>query len=245
MLNRNDPIPLYEQLKSIIEDDIKNGKLQYNDQIPSERELCQQFNVSRITVRQAISLAEKEGLVQRLHGVGTFVAKPKIQQELTTINNFKSTLEKQGLLASTKYHDSKVISSDFQLSRLLHIDVMDKVLNLQLVGLGDDSPIVFYNSYFEYNIGMKIKESADVAIEKNIPFSTLDLYDNVELTPTHVEQTFESVAANEHVSDILHVETGFPLLRITSIVFQDTLPLEYKESYYRGDKYRFFITRKW
>lgn len=246
MLDRNHSAPLYEQLKNEIHKQIKDGNLKPDDQIPSERELVEQYHVSRITVRQAINLAEKEGLVKRVHGVGTFVAQPKIKQELSNFNNFESTLQQQGLIASTKLLGSEVITSDFQLSRLLDINVMERVTKLELIGYGDDIPVVYYNSYFPYLVGEKMKRAAEQALQMEKPFSTLDLYrmdQQIGLYPTHVEQTFEAQAAHHPLTEILQVQEGFPLFRVTSIVYQDKTPLEYKETYYRGDKYKFFITR--
>lgn len=246
LLERNGTAPLYEQLKDVIHKKIKSGELKPDQQIPSERELEKTYNVSRITVRQAINLAEQEGLVRRVHGVGTFVSKPKIQQELSTLSNFQSTLQQQGLIASTKLHNSQTIVSDFQLSKLLSIQVNEKVINLELIGLGDNSPIVYYNSYFSFPVGEKMKQAAELVLDKDQPFSTLDLYKmdpHLKFNPTHIEQTYEALAAVPFLAEILKVKEGFPLIKVTSLVYQDKNPLEYKETYYRGDKYKFFITR--
>jgi len=245
MLERNQTIPLYEQLKNIIENQITSGELKSNEQIPSERELGEKYKVSRITVRQAIIMAEREGLVTKVHGVGTFVTSPKIRQELNIISSFQSTVEQLGLIASTKILNSNIITSDFQLSRLLNLEVMEKILNLQLLGSGDNSPIVYYNTYFSFHLGEELEKIAQTMIDNGIPFSTLDLYKSIpEYRPTHVEQTFESILSNEHLAAILKIQIGFPLLRVTSIVYQQNQPLEYKESFYKGDMYKFFITRQ-
>ncbi len=244
MLNRNKSIPLYEQLKQIIEEKIKSGEWKPDDQLPSERELVEQYKVSRITVRQAINLAERDGLVKRIHGVGTFVTQPKIKQELGKFSTFQSTLQQQGLIASTKLFKSNIITSDFQLARLLDIDVMEKVINLELVGYGDSSPIVYYNSYFSYSVGEQMKQAAEQALKEEKSFSTLDLYQYLDYEPTHVEQTLEALSTTEQLSIILDVDIHFPLFRVTSMVYQDKTPLEFKETYYKGDKYKFFITRQ-
>src|SRR5690625_2531519 len=245
MIYRNKSTPLYEQLKDMIEHKINTNEYKPNEQIPSERELGEQYNVSRITVRQAIALAEKEGLVSRVQGVGTFVARPKIKQELNTVADFQSTVAQLGLIASTQLISSEIITSDFKLAKLLNMNVMDKVLNLQLLGYGDESPIVYYNTSFPFVLGKEIKEIAKEYAQQNIPFSTLDLYKNLDdYDLTHVEQTFESLVAKDEIIDILLVERDSPLLRVNSIVYHDNNPHEYKEAYYRGDKYRFFIKRQ-
>lgn len=244
-LERNNPIPLYEQLKNIIVNKIRNGQYEIDQQIPSERELCEQFDVSRITVRQAISLAVNEGLLYRTHGRGTFVSKPKIEQRLQKVNTFHQTLVQQGLVATTKKIKFQVVANDFHLSRLLNVNMNEKIVNLQLVGSGNEDPIVFYDSYFPAEIGEKIHLQAEQALEKNMPFSTLDLYgQSLGVTITHTEQTFEATVSDEFLSNILHVRVGSPILLVTSIIYSGYQPLEYKLAHYRGDKYKFFTTRE-
>jgi GntR family transcriptional regulator len=84
-VDRNDHLPLYIQLKNIIEEKIKEEDLNPGDIIPSEKELQQEFGVSRITVRQAIKELENEGLVKKKQGKGTFVSFPKLSHELPVI----------------------------------------------------------------------------------------------------------------------------------------------------------------
>lgn len=245
-LDRNHVLPLYEQLKNIIAKQIENGELKPEQQIPSERELCEKYQVSRITVRQAIALAENEGLVVRTHGRGTFVsANPKIEQGLSKISNFQETLSTQGLTGKTIIHRAAVISNNFMLSRLLENDLRDQIVNLQLVGFGNEEPFVFYDTFFSHELGEKMIEAAKKAIEKKTTFSTLDLYKEfqVGITPTHTEQTFEATTADEFLAEVLQVEKGEPIFRVSSIVYADKQTIEYKEAYYRGDKYKFFITR--
>lgn len=245
-LERNGPTPLYEQLKNLIADKINKGEYRPDQQIPSERELCEQFDVSRITVRQAISLAVNEGLLYRTHGRGTFVNKSKIKQGLEKVNSFQQTLSQQGLIAATKRLKNQVIPNNFHLSRLLNVSMIEQIFNLQLLGLGNEDPVVFYDTYFPYHIGIKMNEIATQVLERNMPFSTLDLY-NEELgfIPTHIEQSFESIVSNEWLSEIMNVDIGSPILLVTSIVYTGDRPIEYKLAYYRGDKYKFFITREY
>lgn len=244
MIERGLKIPLYEQIKNNLKEKIQKGELKPNEQLPSERELEDHYGVSRITVRQAIALAEKEGLVSKIHGVGTFVATPKIEQGLDNINKFQNTIERLGLVASTQIVKSEIVTGDFQLAHLLNVNVMDIVHNLQLVGLGDNNPIVYYNSFFSEKLGQEILKVAKKNETKKVPFSTLDLYNEINyIQPTHIEQTLESIGANSEIANFLKLEEGSPMLKITSMVYQHEIPLEYRESYYRGDKYKFFTTR--
>lgn len=249
-LDRNHSIPLYEQLKNIIAEQIENGELKPEQQIPSERELCEKYQVSRITVRQAIALAENEGLVVRTHGRGTFVsANSKIEQGLTKVSNFQETLSTQGLVGTTIIHKADVIPNNFLLSRLLENNLREQIVNLQLIGLGNKEPIVFYDTFFSHALGDLMIEAAKKALTKTIPFSTLDLYrefqQEIGIAPTHAEQTFEATLADEFLADVLQVDKGEPIFRVSSIVYADKQTIEYKEAYYRGDKYKFFISREY
>ncbi|TBL75730.1 GntR family transcriptional regulator [Paenibacillus thalictri] len=245
MLDRNTQIPLYEQLKNAIAQQINEGKLEPDQQIPSERELCEAYGVSRITVRQAIAAAANEGLLYRTQGKGTYVAGAKIEQKLSNINNFQQTLVKQGFMASTELYKTATVPNNLFYSRLLNVSMLEQITNIQLVGYGNNEPVVYYDSYFSMDIGESILSSAQKAAENKVPFSTLDLYVDTEVTPTHVEQTFESIVSDETLSGILKIAVGSPILLVTSIVYDNALPIEYKNAYYRGDKYKFFLTREY
>ncbi|MDF2720473.1 MAG: hypothetical protein K0Q59_148 [Paenibacillus sp.] len=246
-LERNHPTPLYEQLKQIIEQQIQEGKLEPGEQIPSERELCEKFDVSRVTVRQALALAVNEGLLYRTHGRGTFVAdNARVEQPLSELNSFQDSWAKQGLIASTEIIRAETLPNDLYLSRLLNVKMSEQIMNLQLLGSGDGRPVVYYNSYFPYEIGSVMAERAQAAKQAGKPFSTLDLYAVDEAwAPTHVDQTFEAAAADETVAHMLQIAVGSPYLLVTSIVYSGERSLEYKAASYKADRYKFFITRKY
>lgn len=235
--------PLYEQIKSDIEQQIKSGALKPGEQIPSERDLCKKYNVSRITVRQAIALAENEGILQRVHGRGTFVTHPKIEQPLHKIDPFQKTLAQLGMTASTKLLGTAREMISVPLSKLFDRDLSDVVVTIQLLGLGNDQPVVYYDSFFIPEIGERMIEAAHDMQAQNRPFSTLDLYQHLSLVPSRTEQTIEAVVADPFLSKRLDIEPGSPILKVTSIVYLDDNPVEYKTAHYLGDKYRFFITR--
>ena len=97
LIRQNSPVALYYQLKSILAQKIMNNEWQVGDRLPSEFELCKEYGVSRITVRQALAELEKDGLIKRRQGVGTFVTVPKIEQQLTSFYSFSEEFRKRGL----------------------------------------------------------------------------------------------------------------------------------------------------
>ena len=87
-IQASSPTPLYEQIKAILRSRVLDGTYKPHEQLPSESEMMTAFNVSRITVRQALNDLQNEGLVFRIHGKGTFVSKPKAFQDLGRLQGF-------------------------------------------------------------------------------------------------------------------------------------------------------------
>lgn len=238
--------PLYKQLVAYLKEKIESGEWAVGEQIPSERELCKQFNVSRITVRQAISVVEKEGLLQAVQGKGTFVARPKIHQELQQITSFKETMAMWGMVPRTKVFCIESEPADLTIASVLGITEGEPVIHLKLVGYGDDLPMVYYHSTFFHHIGKRLAEEAKKLEAAGEGFSTYDLYDRAGIErPGMVKQTYEVGTASSPVSELLQISEGQPLFHVTSI-FSSTeeRPLEFRTAYYRGDKYKFYITRR-
>lgn len=237
---------LYVQIKDQIKELIINGKLKAGDKLPSEREFCDKFDVSRITIRQAIKEAVKEGFLFTVQGKGTYVAEDfKISQNLDQYTNFRKTIHSKGMSAGTKILSSKIIPADISLCKILNIDVNNSILNLNLLGMANNKPYVLYQSYYILQLGQNLHEIAVQKEKAGEAFSTIDLYKEVEDIRLHfVEQTFEALAANEFLAKIMQIEERGPLFLISSILYdKNKEPLEYRKAYYRSDQYKFHITR--
>lgn len=238
--------PLYKQLVAYFKEKIESGEWVVGEQIPSERELCRQFDVSRITVRQAIAEAEKEGLLEAVQGKGTFVARPKIHQELQQITSFKETMTMWGMVPRTNVIRIDSEPADLTIASVLGLTEGEPVLHLDLIGYGDQWPMVVYHSTFPYRTGMLLAEEAKKLEAAGEGFSTFDLYENAGLEkPGMVKQTYEVGIASSQIGELLQVPEGQPLFHVTSIFYSAAeQPLEFRTAYYRGDKYKFYITRR-
>jgi len=242
----NNSTPLYLQLKELLSKQIKEGVLNPGDRIPSERTLCEQHNVSRITVRQALNELEKEQLVCRTHGKGTFVAHPKVEQELMTITPFQNTLLSKGLTPKTKFLECVAMRNHYNIGKILNIPLSENIVQLTLLGLSDENPMVFYTSYFSKELGFKMQELAICACDQNQSFSTLDLYKQIpELILSTVSQVFEASIADASIAKILDIKKGTPIFIVESVIYaNEEQPVEFKTAVYRGDKYKFSVVRK-
>ncbi|GAB3483000.1 GntR family transcriptional regulator [Nocardiopsis coralliicola] len=237
--------PLYAQLVETFRERIRSGEWVSGQQLPSERELCHLFGVSRITVRRAIDIAASEGLLDRAQGVGTFVADPRVAQPIDHINSFERTLEERGIVASTRVHAAHPVVGDLQTAAILRIPTGDPAVQLQLVGCGDATPIVFYDSVFPRGLGEEMVAAARRTEGAGTPFSTLDLYrEPVSRRPDRLEQTFEATTADPALAGLLEVAEGWPILRVTSLLTAAGEALEYRRAAYRGDRYTFAVDRR-
>jgi GntR family transcriptional regulator len=241
----NTTIPLYKILKNDLHGQIESGSLKPGELIPSERVLCKQYGISRITVRRCFSEMIHEGILYRKHGKGTFVAMRKIKQGLTRIVDFNRTVLELGMKPSTSILSSELISADIEIAKVFALPIAAPILKLSLLGKGDEEPLVLYESYFPPDTGQKIVRGALIREKKGVPFSTYDLYDeSAGVFPFTVNQTFEAITANDRLSVIMKLKKGAPILLITSIFLdRNQQPLEFRKAMYRGDRYKFHIVR--
>lgn len=245
MVIHDGPTPLYRQVKEEIVGRIERGELQPHDRVPSERELCQLYGLSRTTVRQAIGEAEKEGLVYRIQGKGTFVAKPKITQGLFRITSFERSMRARGVVPRIKILKWRRLPVDIPLGKLLDLDVEAEVLELTMLGLGNEEPMVLYESSLVWSLGEIVKDRALAAAAEGRCFSMYQLYAPEVGRRFVVEQTFEAGLADGRLAEVLATEVGSPVFSVTSLIrAENGRPVELRRAFYRGDKYRFNVTRE-
>ena len=131
MLDKRSYLPLHQQLKAAIEDRILSGEWLPGTQVPSERELCEQYHISRITVRQALAALVMEGRLVRTQGRGTFVASPRIEQQLTQLTGFTQDMQARGKRPSAQVLEAGSISALPNVACALKIKVGENVIRLK------------------------------------------------------------------------------------------------------------------
>ena len=113
-LDMGSPVPLYSQLRELLRQRILDGVYQSHQQLPSELELVARFTVSRITVRQALNDLQREGLIFRIHGKGTFVSKPRAVQSLTRLQGLGEALSTAGFEIRSRVLGHRMVRADAQ-----------------------------------------------------------------------------------------------------------------------------------
>ncbi|PUU87061.1 MULTISPECIES: GntR family transcriptional regulator [Halanaerobium] len=241
-VDRNDHLPLYIQLKNIIEEKIKEEDLNPGDIIPSEKELQQEFGVSRITVRQAIKELENEGLVKKKQGKGTFVSFPKLSHELPNLTSFTEDIEAKGLNP-----ESKIISIektiDAEVAKKLGTDSQTVFLNIKRLRLINEESVGVHDCYLDTNI--LNKKAVDEIKEMDNESSLYDIIEDYGINISYADETLEGGISNSYISNLLGIKKEFPLLILERITCTDNDdPFEFVKMYYRADKYKYSIRLK-
>jgi len=143
MINHASATPKYIQLAENLEELISKGEIKADERLYSENELCKKYDVSRITVRQALSILEAKDLIYTVHGKGTFVKMPTLSQSLTEIVSFSKMLSLKGLKGSTKIESFSPSSKNCKARELLKLNEEEKLQRLNLLGFVESSPLLF------------------------------------------------------------------------------------------------------
>jgi GntR family transcriptional regulator len=229
------PVPLYTQIKEILRSRILDGTYKAHDQMPSESELTRSFGVSRITVRQALGDLQKEGLVFKIHGKGTYVSQPKAFQNIGKLQGFGEAMGSMGYETFSQVVSFKEVPADMTVSRKLGIAENEMVSEIRRVRYLNRSPISLDVSYLPKPVGERlIKE--DLA-HRDI---FLILENDYGYSLGQAELQIEAMLADESLGRLIHVEEGSPVLRIERLTFTtDNRPLDFEYLYYRGDAFQY------
>jgi GntR family transcriptional regulator len=234
-LQRESPDPLYTQLKESIVNDILAGRYGPHQRLPSERDLSIHYNVSRMTVRQALLELGRDGMIYTRAGKGTFVAEPKIDQRLRTLSGFTQDVNARGGKSSSRVLEFRVVAAAPDIAAALRLAPGTEVFILSRLRLADGVPLALESAYLPFKMFPGLLDH-DFTIESL--YSVLENEHNCPLT--QAEQTIESALANKREAEMLEVISPAAVFKIQRLsMTNDGLPVEYVVSVYRGDRYKF------
>ena len=236
--------PLYIQIKESVKKDILSHKYPSDGKLPSEKALCEEFKVSRITIRQALRLLENEGMIYTVHGKGTFAKGSVIDSNLQKISSFGDTLAQMGYKGCTKIlHYEEREADDFE--GMLRGRDWKRVSHLSLTGYAMEEPVVLYHSVIRGVYGPLMHKAAMEMEKRGVPFSTFDLYEQIGLEIGKIDQKIAAINADKKIAEILQLNEGDAILVLDSVILDENMqPIEYKKGYYCTDKYTFNLHRE-
>ncbi|MGC4377780.1 GntR family transcriptional regulator [Fictibacillus sp. Mic-4] len=236
MINKHSPVPIYYQIEQSIKNLIDKGDLKPGDMIPSEREYAENYQISRMTVRQAINNLVNDGYLIRQKGKGTFVASQKIEQKLLGLTSFTEDMKARGHVPSTLLLDFKKIDATNELAVNLNVQMGDALYEIKRIRLADGFPMALETNYMPVQLVHHLTEE----VAKGSIYQFVEQRLGLEID--YATQELESSVARETESELLNIAKGAPVLHIKRRTFlKNGCPLEFVHSIYRGDRYKFVI----
>jgi len=227
---------VHVQIEEQLAGQIASGELHTGERLPPERDLARDLNVSRMTVRQALSSLAARGLVERGAGRGTFVAPRKVDHDLTRVAGFSEQLARQGLEPGAKIIDVSETPADWRVSAALEIAPKAPVVRIQRVRLADGVPMALEDSWFPAE---RFPGFADHDLHGSLYALMRDVYG---VAPVRAIERLEPVLARAHEARALDVPARAPLMLVERTAYGgDGTPVEFAHDRYRGDRARFVV----
>lgn len=230
-------LPRYQHIINYYRTLIESGKLTEGYKIPTEEEMCDHFNVSRITIRRALDGLMQEGFIYKQQGKGSFVTTKKTDIQLNHLQGFNEEMKALGFTPSTVLISMELIPPTEIIAASLGITGTQKVYVITRLRCADGMPM---------------------AIEKvHMPFSRFAGIEQEDLTQSlyailrqkfgcefiKAKQSIKASCATDSDCELLEIKPGKPVLLINRITYEQSgKPFEFVQSTYRGDKYQFNVT---
>ena len=226
--------PIYIHIQEYLAEMISSGELPPDTKLPSERELSRELDISRMTVRRAITELVNEGLLDRRHGAGTFVARQRLTYDMRKVTSFAQAIEAHGMKVATQLLEFDQVPAGRRLAARLAVDIGTDLYLVVRLRMANRVPILFERSFLPCARCPGLEE---YDLEKTRIFDLLT--QAYKFTITNVSQTIEAVPASDATAGQLRIEEGAPLLLISRILRNgNRLPIMYSQDFLRADYVR-------
>jgi GntR family transcriptional regulator len=235
LIDRGSPLPLHYQLRQILLHRVQQGDIAPSGVFPSEKELQDEFSLSRITVRRALGDLAQEGLIYRQPGRGTFLLRSKLEPSSEKLGGLLEELAAKGYRVK-----SQILAVDRRpvphgIAQKLHVQKGERLFYLARLVFANGEPISLSTSYFklgeEIILTRKELEGASV-------FPLLE--DKYGIFLRRADKTIEATLPLNYEAELLHIKPSTPLL-LTQLIAYDSQgqPAAFVKAIYRGDRYKY------
>ena len=233
-LHTSSASPLYQQLVSLLHQDLLSGKYPPGSRFPSEQELCATYKVSRVTVRKALDLLTKDGLLDRTRGKGSYVRMPKMQRSLTDVSSFSGACAAAGMTVETHLVSAMMLRGSETLLTELGLPEGSMVVEINRLRLADHIPVVLEQNCFSDKYRWLLSEPLEGSLYA--------LLQSRHIKPSHATHEISMVYADASEAKLLGVSSGTALMCLKETIFdQDGHPLHTSLQKIRGDCFTFRI----
>lgn len=215
-LTRQDAEPLYLQLKNSLTEAIRSGRYAPGEPVPTEPQLCEQYNVSRITVRRAIAELQAEGLLEKRHGKGTFVSFRRMETSLVDLAGFSETYSLKGFKISKVLLGVSEGIADSELALKLAIAKGAPIVTVKRLIMAKEAPMTIEISDFPAELFPGL---ADEIVGASSIYRLLKTRYGREIR--HARRVINVRLAGAEERDRLHCRSGEPLFEVEKTVFDE------------------------
>jgi GntR family transcriptional regulator len=230
-------IPAYARIQGTIQKRIESGQLKPGDPVESERFLARSYGVSLMTARHALVTLEREGMVERKRGSGTFVAPPKIH--FNKLMSFTEQLAGRSLPCASKVICLKVVDDEHEIAARLALPSNSRLLKLERLRIGAGEPFALEACYFS---AVEFGGMSRTALERGSLFSLLEREYGIEIA--HADEEVDATLPDRASAKLLTIARDQPLLRIRQTIYSNRgKPTIYVLGLYRADRHVLRIRR--
>jgi GntR family transcriptional regulator len=229
-------LPYYAQLHALLKSRIAGGEWPPGHQLPSEAELCTLYDVSRITVRQALALLAQEGHVSRGRGKGTFVRDSRLTAAPRTVSSFSSELHALGMKPGSRVLDVRLAKASAALAEEMGVSPGLELVRVTRLRLADDRPIGIQTASLPGTRFPGLQE----LITDDVSLYAI-LRDYFGIVGTGATEIFKASTVGRADAALLECRPSTPAFEVTRISFDDGGVYEHTASLLRGDRYQIRI----
>jgi GntR family histidine utilization transcriptional repressor len=219
--------PMYQQLKDLIIDRISTGELQPTDRVPSENELVEAMNVSRMTANRALRELTDEGFVKRVAGRGTFVAEFRARSHVLEVQSIAEEIERRGHVHSSEVLQQSRQRARGEVAKALHVQQGSDIFHLLLVHYENSAPIQVEDRHV-------IADFAPDCLSQDF---TPSAYLTAIAPLQEAEQVVRAEQPNAAVRQRLQMQEGEPSLVVLRRTWSDGHPVTFARLHHPGSRY--------
>lgn len=236
-IDRGISVPAYLQFADQLKTEILAGRL--DGRIPPEAELVQRSRLSRITIRKGLELLEKDGLLERKQGLGTFVRRT-INQELSKVQTITEVLLAKGIVPRIKVISFGAVLPPANVRRALRLSEGDKLLLTKRLYLNGDEPVALLHIF----LPLAVRKHAEVLrTARSTHETSYTLWDRIGVEIAGATHTIRAGKADKEDASSLAIKKGDPVLILDRVTYgTDGSPLEYVMYHYHWERFEFSVT---
>lgn len=229
------------QVASELSEAIQNRRFRPGDKLPSVEKLAVELSVGRSTIREALRLLQAKGLIEIIHGAGTFVAQERIARTTGVVFSFSEVIRKRGMKPHSKVLRQDAITADEESAAGLNIPVGSKLNVLKRLRYADDLPMAVETSISEY---ARFPDILEQDWNGQASFYVF-LRERYQVIPDTATQTVQAITAGRALGRVLQMPPKHPVLVVQTVAFdQAGIPIELGRSYYRADRFEYQVQLK-